>query len=137
MNLSRIMHSVAVANKLQTMTESYGGDGQSAWLLGILHDVGHEFSDPSNHAEVGGMLLEREGFRFWREVYYHGQPDPSYQSTELDMLNYADMTTGPNGENMTFAERLADIERRYRADSSQAEDFRKLMGRMERSAPAP
>ena len=39
-------------------------------------------------------------------------------SDELFLLNYADMTTGPNGEDFSFEERLVDIASRFGKEST-------------------
>ena len=39
------------------------------------------------------------------------------RSAVTDALAYSDLTTGPAGQSMTVAERLADIERRYGSES--------------------
>ena len=39
-------------------------------------------------------------------------------SDEQFILNCADMTTGPNGEDFTFDERLAELASRFGADST-------------------
>ena len=59
------------------------------------------------------------GYKHWREVYYHGNPDSPYDSDELFVLNLADMQTSSDGQRVTIEERLDDIASRYGNNSSQ------------------
>lgn len=65
------------------------------------------------------------GYRFWKEVYYHGSSDIEYSSYELDLLTCCDMTTGPNGEDFTIQQRLDDIKARYGYQSIQYTNAKK------------
>lgn len=89
-------------------------------ILGLIHDAAYEFvENQEEHEHKGGEILRSNGYRYWKEVYYHGNPDSEYDSAELRLLNRADMTTGPDGKDMTIDERLADIAERYGETSSQ------------------
>lgn len=128
---SRLKHSFAVGAKMQRMVNenphAYGIDAESAFMLGYLHDIGYHYvTDSYRHAEAGGNVLRRNNYGHWAEVQYHGIPNVGYKSKALDLLNYCDMTVGPNGEDMTMDERVADIESRYGVDSKTAEDSRIL-----------
>ncbi|SCW51475.1 hypothetical protein SAMN02910400_01098 [Lachnospiraceae bacterium C10] len=63
--------------------------------LGLVHDIGYQFTDNSKeHAHVGGEFLREEGYEYWKEVYDHGNPDlPKRPSDEWFILNMADMQT--------------------------------------------
>ena len=43
----------------------------------------------------------------------HGNENAECMSNELFILNCADMSTGPNGEDFTFDKRLAEIANRF------------------------
>ena len=86
---------------------------EEMFSLGYLHDIGYEFSEHSGHNYVGGQLLKSQNYKYFKEVLYHGIPDPEYSSNELDILNYADMHIDGKGNFVTFAERLNDIKNRY------------------------
>ena len=127
----RLAHMRSVGRRAQLIAEQIGVRDQKSlqdiFLLGYLHDVGYEFSDDqSDHARVGGEILRRNGYPYWREVYYHGDPDTGYSSQLLDILNTADMVTDPNGDSVTLDKRLEDIADRYGRDSSQYIKAREL-----------
>ena len=42
-------------------------------------------------------------------MYYHGIPQEDYDSAELRLLNYMDITTDPSGDVVTIEERIEDI----------------------------
>lgn len=114
----RLKHSLAVATKMkimsQTNNEKYPVDPDEAFVLGMLHDIGYEFSqEQQEHANKGGLVLKKQGYKFWKEVYYHGIPQKEYDSPMLRLLNCVDMITGPTGEYMTIQERIDDIAERY------------------------
>lgn len=120
----RLAHMRSVGRRAQIIAEQIGIEDteelEDIFILGYLHDIGYEFSNAqSGHERVGGNILRRNGYRYWREVSSHGDPDAIYSSKLLDILNAADMLTDSEGESVTYEERLLDISKRYGADSSQ------------------
>ncbi len=129
---NRQAHLLGVARRAAELGAEHGMDDersqQDLFLLGYLHDVGYEFSDEqADHEEIGGLMLKKNGYRFWREVYHHGNPDAAYASELLDILNAADMQTSAAGERCSFDSRLADIARRYGEESPQYEKAKHLI----------
>lgn len=129
MNLTsdRLNHSLSVAKKMKELAtcfpHKYPVNPEEAFILGLLHDVGYEFSDEQKeHANKGGLILKEQGYKYWKEVYYHGIPQDEYCSNMLSLLNYVDMITGPQGDYMTIEERINDIASRYGKDSLQAKE---------------
>ena len=114
----RLRHSLAVATKMKDMaSEGFKAD---MFILGFLHDIGYEFCDDTKkHNLIGGLKLKEGGYKYWQEVYYHGEHQTQYSSAVLDLLNKADLMTGPQGQNMSACERLEDIAQRYGKDSHQ------------------
>ncbi|MBR1915124.1 MAG: HD domain-containing protein [Alphaproteobacteria bacterium] len=116
---NRWQHILGVARKCKEYALKFKPeDGQFAedmFLLGMLHDMGYEFnqSNASSHAAVGGEILKRNNYRYWQEVALHGDETAQNMSDELFILNSADMSTGPNGEDFTFEERLNEIAQRF------------------------
>lgn len=112
----RLRHELRVAKKMRNLVlkhpEICSASPDDMFSLGYLHDCGKGYGD-IEHARVGGEVLKREGFRFWKEVSHHGNPFTSYHSPELDLLNWADMTVTPNGKDIAIEKRLEDVERRY------------------------
>ncbi len=104
-----------LAEKLKTNDTQYAED---MFLLGIMHDLGYEFMESNaSHAAVGGEILKRNNYRYWQEVALHGDETVENMSDELFILNCADMSTGPNGEDFTFDERLKEIAQRFGEDA--------------------
>lgn len=104
-----------LAEKLKTNDTQYAED---MFLLGIMHDLGYEFMESNaSHAAVGGEILKRSGYQYWQEVALHGDETVENMSDELFILNCADMSTGPKGEDFTFDERLKEIAQRFGEDA--------------------
>lgn len=133
--VDRMKHSLAVATKMKQMVVSdpikYPFAPDEAFVLGLLHDIGYEFaSEQKEHANKGGLVLKDQGYKYWREVYYHGIVQADYDSPMLRLLNYADMITGPSGECMTVKERINDIAMRYGKGSWQEQEAMELANGM-------
>lgn len=124
MDETRVKHSLSVAKRMKELVLEqpikYEISPDEAFILGLLHDIGYECcTEPKYHAGGGGMLLKGQGYKYWKEVYYHGLPQEVYTSSELRLLNYADMTTNANGDYVSIEERIEDIGARYGGDSVQ------------------
>lgn len=104
-----------LADKLKPNNVQYAED---MFLLGIMHDLGYEFIESNaSHAAIGGEILKRSGYQYWEEVTQHGDETVDDMTDELFILNCADMSTGPNGEDFTFDERLKEIAQRFGKDA--------------------
>ena len=121
MDEDRVKHSYSVAKKMQEIGKNLGlsqTNIRELFVLGLNHDIGYEFSrDGKNHGEIGGEVLMRAGFRYWKEVYYHGKLTQEYSSKYLDILNCADMQIDKYGNDVGFEKRLEDIRSRYGEES--------------------
>lgn len=119
---SRWRHILGVARKAKILADKLKPNNvqyaEDMFLLGIMHDLGYEFIESNaSHAYVGGEILKRNNYQFWSEVSLHGDETVKNMSDELFILNCADMSTGPNGENFTFDERLEEIASRFGKDA--------------------
>lgn len=135
-SFDRMTHQLSVARDLVEQAQSRGTyseqELQNLFVLGYLHDIGYEFAtDPDDHAAIGSEVLKRLGFTYWAEVANHGNPESSYSSAELDLLNSADMHTSSTGERVTYAERLQDIADRYGEDSPRYQNARTIIANLE------
>lgn len=135
-SVDRMKHSLAVAKKMKEMvaadSKKYGCLPDDAFVLGMLHDIGYEFStEQIEHAKKGGLVLKRQGYRYWKEVYYHGISQDEYDSLILRLLNYVDMITGPTGEYMSIQARIDDIVKRYGKHSWQEKEAIELAKKIE------
>ena len=91
---------------------------QDLFVLGYNHDIGYEYGNNANHRIVGGNILKQNNYKYWQEVYYHGNPDCEYKSLFLEILNMADMQIDKYGNDVGFNKRLIDIKNRYGENSN-------------------
>lgn len=119
----RLNHSLAVANKMVEIGKNLNleeSDLQDLFILGYNHDIGYDFcSDKKEHNIAGGEILKNNGYKYWKEVYCHGNPISEYQSQFLKILNMADMQIDKYGNDVGYEKRLEDIKNRYGEDSIQ------------------
>lgn len=89
---------------------------EDLYTLGLLHDIGYEFleeKDYEKHEIYGGTLLKKQGYKYWKEVYYHGVANCKYKSKYLDLLNWADMRIDSSGNEVSLDGRLEELSVRY------------------------
>jgi len=117
MDFDKLKHSLSVANKMVEIGKTYDlsdSQLQELFVLGLNHDIGYMFSDNGlNHNVVGGNILKENGYKYWREVYNHGNPNTDYSSLYLKILNMADMQINRYGNEVGYEKRLEDIKNRY------------------------
>lgn len=116
-NEKKLNHIIGVARLMKEKAKSWGLDEQEMFCLGFLHDIGYEFSDVQDHPVIGAELLKNQGYKYYQEILNHGNPESTYQSKALDLLNYADLHIDGNGNYVTMLDRLEDIKSRYGEDS--------------------
>lgn len=121
MDLDRLKHSIAVARKMVEIAKKFNLNEEeikNCFIIGYNHDVGYEFTiNGINHNIIGGELLKNSNFKYWREIYYHGEINNEYQSIYLDILNQADMQIYKYGNDVGYDKRLEDVMNRYGEDS--------------------
>lgn len=122
----RANHSLTVAKQMYEIALERSNDefyAQKMFHLGLVHDIGYQFTNNNKeHAHVGGAFLREEGYAYWKEVYYHGDPsilELTQPSDEWFILNIADMQTDSKGNKVSFDVRLKDIGDRYGYDSQE------------------
>lgn len=116
----RLKHMLGVARSMYSLAKKCGyseEEAQELFVTGLVHDVGYEFSDGEHHAFIGGEILKRTGFKYWKEVELHGFDCGALMTEELHLLNTADMCVAFDGEPSTLAQRLDSIQLRYGSDS--------------------
>ena len=127
----RLNHPLAVSNKMVEIGENLNlkeKDLQDLFILGYNHDIGYDFcSDKKEHNILGGEILKNNGYKYWKEVYYHGNPNSEYQSQFLKILNMADMQIDKYGNDVGYEKRLEDIKNRYGEDSIQYTNSYKII----------
>lgn len=121
MDLDRLKHSIAVARKMVEIAKKLNLNEEeikNCFIIGYNHDVGYEFTiNGINHNIIGGELLKNSNFKYWREIYYHGEINNEYHSIYLDILNQADMQIDKYGNDVGYDKRLEDVMNRYGEDS--------------------
>ncbi len=122
MDEDRAKHSLAVAKKMVEIAKKYNMnemDIKNCFIIGINHDIGYEFSlNKNEHNKIGGKVLKETGFKFWKEIYFHGEVDIEYESPYLKILNQADMQIDKFGNDVGYDKRLKDIKIRYGENSN-------------------
>lgn len=116
----RLKHSIAVARKMVEIGKKYNLNEeqlQDLFALGYNHDIGYEYGSNENHRIIGGSILKRNNYKYWQEIYFHGEIDCEYSSLYLDILNKADMQIDKFGNDVGYAKRLDDIKNRYGVNS--------------------
>lgn len=134
---NRWLHVQAVgARATELVTAVNANDAELLVASAWLHDIGYssEIALTGFHPLDGAVFLEREGFsaRLVGLVAHHS--GAIYEAEQrgyvrelaryvredgpvLDALTTADMTIGPTGERIEFAQRIRDILSRYPANS--------------------
>ena len=121
MDIDRLKHSYSVAKKMQEIGNNLGlrdKELQELFILGLNHDIGYEFTENGiDHNKIGGIILKNSNYKYWKEVYYHGEIQDEYQSLYLTILNQADMQIDKYGCDVGYTKRLEDIKTRYGENS--------------------
>lgn len=119
----RLKHSISVARKMKEIAENkYNMNSEEInemFVVGLLHDIGYEYTESvPEHNHIGGDVLEKSGFKYWEEVYNHGEIDIEFSSRVLDILNEADLNIDRKGNYVGVINRLEDIKLRYGVESN-------------------
>jgi putative nucleotidyltransferase with HDIG domain len=130
----RWCHVQAVGRKAERLGRHLVGDDAEVLAVAAwLHDIGYapDVVDTGLHALDGARWLVRRGWdrRIAGLVANHSgalheatergmasalrDAFPQEKSTTADALWFVDMTTGPDGEDLTVQERLEEIRQRY------------------------
>lgn len=128
----RWLHVHAVAASAAGVAAKLGLDSETLVAAAWLHDIGYakELHETGFHPVDGARYLRRTGWseEVVRLVAHHScskfeaelrglsdalgefpRPSPDLE----DALCFCDMTTGPGGDRVTVADRLAEIQARY------------------------
>lgn len=139
MDIDRMKHSLAVAEKMMELGKEKQlseKELQDLFILGINHDIGYEFGNRENHNTVGGNILKNNGYKYWQEVYWHGNSKAEYNSIYLDILNEADLSINRYGEDVGHEKRLEDIKNKYGIDSIQYSNSLEIIKELNTKQPS-
>lgn len=113
MTIDRIKHCYGVALKMQEIGKKLNLTDEQInelFILGFNHDIGYQFTEDNTiHNITGSELLKQSNYKYWKEVYYHGEINITYKSLYLDILNLEDMQIDKLGNDVGFDKRLLDI----------------------------
>ena len=131
MDEDRLKHAIAVARKMMQIAKDMGlseNEINDCFIIGYNHDIGYEFAENiMEHNKIGGNILKECGFKYWKEIYYHGEMECNYKSLYLDILNQADMQIDKFGNDVGYDRRLEDIKNTYGENSIVYEKCLKLV----------
>ena len=48
--------------------------------LFVLGFIGYEYGDNSKQAHIGEEILKKNNYKYYKEIYYHGDINAEYQS---------------------------------------------------------
>ena len=133
---NRLNHSLAVAKKMIEIGKEYNlndDELQDLFILGFNHDIGYEYGNNSKHAHIGGEILKRNNYKYWKEIYYHGAINSEYTSLFLKILNKADMQIDKYGNDVGYTKRLEDIKNRYGENSVTYKNAEMLVSELRRN----
>lgn len=117
-----------VAEYMAAFAPCYDVDKESAFVLGLLHDIGY-ICGKDNHAAKGFDIMSKEGYSLAYAIQLHGTSPRYCQEVifkterkrkfpaQLFLLWEADMHVNSYGKIVPFTERLRDIKSNYGADS--------------------
>jgi predicted trehalose synthase len=129
---SRWSHARGVAGRAEEIAGAVDPHDRAVLIAAAyLHDVGyaaelvvHGFHPldgalwlrAQGQVRLAGLVAHHTGARFEADAHGLGDALAAFhdeRSPVSDALAYSDLMTGPNGEPMSVAERLGEIERRY------------------------
>ena len=86
LELEKLHHCYAVASEMKRLAEEqpdkYPVNPNDAYVLGMLHDIGYQFTDSkAEHAHIGAEVLKQQGYKYLE-----------YDYDMLRLLRHADKT---------------------------------------------
>ncbi|GHO69132.1 metal-dependent phosphohydrolase, HD subdomain protein [Ktedonobacter sp. SOSP1-52] len=129
---NRWLHVQSVVKQAHRVSQVFD-ENEGTYLIAVayLHDIGYapELKRTGFHPIDGANYLRSQGYeRLASLVAHHSEAQceaqlrgleselaqfPREHSPLAKALNYCDMTTGPQGQRVSFEERIADILSRY------------------------
>lgn len=102
---NRWLHILGVARQTKRLAEKMRPNdvlfAEDMFLLGMLHDFGYEFTENGKgHAAADAEILKRQGYKNWKIIAEHGNPEIKEMSDALFILNCADMTVSAEGKKL-------------------------------------
>jgi len=132
MDEDRIKHSFAVARKMKQIAIDLGLNDEEindCFVIGFIHDIGYEFAtNKMEHNKIGGEILKRNNFKYWKEIYYHGETEIEYEQLPVKPETMEAVQEGmlavANSEDGTAVRLFQDLPYRVGAKTGTAEAYR-------------
>lgn len=115
---AKISHSVSVAEYMRERAEDYKLDGNMAYIVGLLHDIGY-LEGRYGHELIGSEILTAMQMPKWLTdtIKNHATELALLPKKELSpmlvLLVEADLSIETHGYRVGFEKRLKDIGKRY------------------------
>ena len=117
-------HMKSVAEMMYANAPALGLSEETAYVVGLLHDVGY-IRSKDNHEVDGAEILKEMGFKdeYCDAIKYHNRSgyDLLREGIEITpmmmLLQFADMSVDKFGNKVGFDGRLKDLNDRYRYGS--------------------
>lgn len=128
---AKISHSVSVAEYMRERAEDYGLDGNIAYTVGLLHDIGY-LEGRYGHEQIGSEILIAMQMPQWLTdtIGNHAKELATLSEKELSpmliLLVEADLSVETHGYRIGFKKRLEDIAKRYGTENNPQFDVVKL-----------
>lgn len=119
---NRTAHMIGVAEYMRERAIDYGLNGDTMYVVGLLHDVGY-LDGTAKHEQSGESILTKLGVAddICRVIGSHGESidislsnmQNSYSKRVMLLLHEADMSVDISGRRVGFEARLEDIAKRH------------------------
>ena len=126
---NKIKHCKGVAEHMYSHAEEHGLNKEEMYFLGLVHDIGYLFVK-QGHASKGSEFLKEMGYKYWKEVKYHGRWTDDYNSAALNLLRKADLSIDYLGRPINPLNRMDDVRKRYGEDSFQFKNVKKIVNNL-------
>ena len=133
-------HSHTVADYMYRHSREYGLDPESMFILGLLHDIGTISGYENGHGRYGACILQKEGYKYCREVELHELIDCNIERLLYDielnknkaliLLVEANMKVDNNGELVGYAKRIENMMELYGRRSQQYDNTVKVIDKL-------
>ena len=124
-----------VAKKMRDLVKEYPNccslSPEKAFDVGYIQEA-HKFvgsAKPQKH-EIGGAFVPIGRFKVWVQVVLPERFNISIGGDELDLLNFAIITTGLDGKDISIYDFLSEVQKNYGIDSFEYRAAKGLLFRL-------
>lgn len=124
-----------VAKKMRALVKEYPNccslSPDKAYDVGYITEA-HKFVgevEPKKH-ELGGFFVPINRFKVWTQVVLPERFGISIGGDELDLLNFATITTDADGKDISIYDFLSEVQKSYGIDSFEYRSAKGLLFRL-------